>query len=138
MRIVAIGDQPTSGVELAVTPIAGSLGAIIGGVDLAHLDDDSVAAIRRAWLEHKVVFFRDQELTPEHFLAFAARMGELAEYPFVPGIDGYPQIIAVPKLPNETVNFGGIWHSATAYLDEPQIATPPLARELPPAGDQKN
>src|SRR3546814_187748 len=84
MRIVAIGDQPTSGVELAVTPIAGSLGAIIGGVDLAHLDDDSVAAIRRAWLEHKVVFFRDQELTPEHFLAFAARMGELAEYPSYP------------------------------------------------------
>src|SRR3546814_2596819 len=79
MRIVAIGDQPTSGVELTVTPIAGSLGAVIGGVDLAHLDDDTVAAIRRAWLEHKVVFFRDQELTPEHFLAFAARMGELAE-----------------------------------------------------------
>src|SRR3546814_9656328 len=96
---------------MAVTPIAGSRGAIIGGVDLAHLDDDSVAAIRRAWLEHKVVFFRDQELTPEHFLAFAARMGELAEYPFVPGIDGYPQIIAVTKLPHETVNFGGIWRS---------------------------
>src|SRR3546814_7586393 len=64
----------------------------------------------------------------------AARMGELAEYPFVPGIDGYPQIIAVTKLPHETVNFGGIWHSDTAYLDEPPMATMLLAREVPPAG----
>ena len=52
----------------------------------------------------------------------------------MPGIEGYPEIIAVTKLPHESVNFGGIWHSDTAYLDEPPMATMLLAREVPPAG----
>jgi taurine dioxygenase len=119
---------------ITVIPIAGSLGAEIGGVDLAHLDDATVAAIRAAWLEHLVVFFRDQPLTPEEFLAFARRLGEPSRYPFVPGIDGYPEIIAVTKLPHETVNFGGIWHTDTAYLDVPPMATMLVAREVPPVG----
>jgi taurine dioxygenase len=121
--------------EITVTPVAGSLGAEIGGVDLAaDLDDDVVAAIRQAWLGHQVVFFHDQDLDADRYLAFARRIGAADEYPFVPGIEGYPEIIAVTKLPNETVNFGGIWHSDTAYLDEPPMATMLLAREVPPAG----
>jgi taurine dioxygenase len=125
----------SSQLQLTVQPIAGSIGAEIGGVDLAgDLPDAVIAEIRRVWLDHGVVFFRDQELTPERYLAFAKRIGEPAEYPFVPGIDGHPQIIAVTKLPHETVNFGGIWHSDTAYLDEPPMATMLLAREVPPAG----
>jgi taurine dioxygenase len=120
---------------IAVTPIAGSIGAEISGVDLAaELDDDTVAAIRAAWLEHLVVFFRDQELTPERFLAFARRIGEPVEYPFVKGIDGFPEIITVRKLPHETVNFGGIWHSDTTYLERPPMATLLVAREVPPRG----
>ncbi len=123
------------GVALQVAPIAGALGAEIGGVDLATaVDDDTIAAIRRAWLDQKVVFFRDQQLTPEQFLAFARRMGDLARYPFVPGLDEHPEIIAVTKLPEERTNFGGIWHSDTAYLEEPPMATMLLAREVPPAG----
>ena len=81
-----------------------------------------------------MVFFREQELSAEQFLAFAHAIGEIARYPFVPGIDGQPDIIAVTKLPDETVNFGGIWHSDTAYLDEPPMATMLLAREVPPLG----
>ncbi|HEU5083716.1 MAG TPA: TauD/TfdA family dioxygenase [Acidimicrobiales bacterium] len=125
----------TTSPQLAVTPVAGAVGAEIGGVDLAaDLDDAVVSEIRRIWLDHGVVFFRDQDLSPERFLAFARRIGEPAEYPFVPGIDGHPEIIAVTKLPHETVNFGGIWHSDTAYLAEPPMATLLLAREVPPAG----
>jgi taurine dioxygenase len=125
----------SSQLQLTVQPIAGSIGAEIGGVDLdGDLPDAVIAEIRRVWLDHGVVFFRDQELTPERFLAFAKRIGEPAEYPFVPGIDGHPEIIAVTKLPHETVNFGGIWHSDTAYLDEPPMATMLVAREVPPAG----
>jgi taurine dioxygenase len=120
---------------ITVTPISGSLGAEIGGVDLADdVDDDVVAEIRQAWLAHLVVFFRDQVLDSNRFLAAARRIGTPVEYPFVPGIDGYPEIIAVTKLAHETVNFGGIWHSDTAYLDEPPMATMLLAREVPPAG----
>ncbi len=50
------------------------------------------------------------------------------------GIDGYPEIIAVTKLPDETVNFGGIWHSDTVYLERPPMATLLVAREVPPTG----
>lgn len=121
--------------SLTVIPASGSVGAEIGGVDLSRdLDDDVVAEIRRIWLAHGVVFFRGQDLSPERFLAFARRIGEPAEYPFVPGIDGHPEIIAVIKLPHETVNFGGIWHSDTTYLQQPPMATMLLAREVPPAG----
>jgi taurine dioxygenase len=122
-------------VTLTVAPIAGALGAEIAGVDLASdLDDATVAEIRRAWLDHLVVFFRDQQLDPDHFLAFARRIGEPVEYPFVKGIDGYPEIIAVAKLPHETVNFGGIWHSDTVYLERPPMGTMLLACEVPPYG----
>ena len=121
--------------SLSVTPIAGSLGAEIGGVDLAKpLDDATVAAIRQAWLEHLVIFFRDQDLSPAQFLAFARRFGEPIEYPFVKGLPEQPEIIPVMKLAHETVNFGGIWHSDTAYLEMPPMASMLIAREVPPAG----
>jgi taurine dioxygenase len=120
---------------ITVAPMAGALGAEIGGVDLAtDLQDTTVAEIRRAWLDHCVVFFRDQELTPDRFLAFARRIGHPVEYPFVKGIEGYPEIIAVSKLPDETVNFGGIWHSDTVYLERPPMGTMLVAREIPPYG----
>jgi taurine dioxygenase len=129
------GLEVTSYRKITVTPIAGSLGAEIGGVDLAHdLDDDLVAEVRRAWLRHLVVFFRDQTLDSDQFLAFAHRIGTPVEYPFVRGLDGYAEIIAVTKLPHETVNFGGIWHSDTTYLDEPPMATMLVAREVPLSG----
>ena len=138
MTVTHLSDDafdPPGPSTVKVEPIAGALGAEISGVDLAQeLSDDVVAEIRRAWLEHLVVFFRDQFLGPDEFLAFAHRIGEPVEYPFVKGIDGYPHIIAVTKLPNETVNFGGIWHSDTVYLEQPPMATMLLAREVPPRG----
>src|SRR5204863_4615797 len=82
--------------SISVSPIAGALGAEISGVDLATpLSDEVVSEIRQAWLDHLVVFFRDQRLEPAQFLAFARRIGEPVEYPIVKGIEGYPEIIAV-------------------------------------------
>lgn len=125
----------TSYRRITVSPIAGVIGAEIGGVDLSRpLDDETLAEIRTAWLEHLVVFFHDQPLELDPYLAFARRIGTPAEYPFVPGLDGYPEIIAVMKLPHEKVNFGGIWHSDTTYLAEPPMASMLLAREIPPVG----
>ena len=120
---------------LDVRPVAGALGAEIAGVDLAKdLTDEVVAAIRSAWLEHLVIFFRDQPLSPADFLAFARRFGEPVEYPFVKGLEGFPEIIPVLKLENEHVNFGGVWHSDTTYLDIPPMASMLVARDVPPAG----
>ena len=120
--------------RLDVEPLAGAIGAVIAGVDLAAVDDATVDAVRAIWLEHLVVFFRDQELDADAFLAFARHIGEPVRYPFVKGFDSHPEIIEVAKLPHETVNFGGIWHSDTVYLEQPPMATMLLARELPPYG----
>src|SRR3989454_2240226 len=121
--------------SISVQPVTGALGAEISGVDLAKdLSDDTVAAIRRAWLQHLVIFFRDQDLSPAKFLDFARRFGEPIEYPFVKGLDEFPEIIPVLKLEHERVNFGGIWHSDTTYLETPPMASMLVAREVPPAG----
>ena len=120
---------------LEIRRIAGALGAEVRGVDLAKpVSHQQVSELRRAWLEHLVLFFRDQPLTPGQFMAFARTWGEPIEYPFVSGIEGFPQIIEVKKLEHEKVNFGGIWHSDTTYLDIPPMASMLLAREVPPVG----
>src|SRR5215472_14174441 len=121
--------------SLQIQPIAGALGAEIAGVDLAaDLDERTVGAIRRAWLDHLVIFFRGCELPPERLLAFARRFGKVVEYPFITGIEGFPLITPVVKLEHERVNFGGLWHTDTAYLEHPPMGTMLVAREVPPHG----
>ncbi len=122
---------------LRAEPLSGGpLGAEIQGIRLTpDLDAATIAEIRRLWLQHGVVFFRDQDdLPPARFLAFARRFGEVVEYPFVKGLDGFPEITPVVKLEQDRRNFGGIWHSDTTYLECPPMATMLIARELPPAG----
>jgi taurine dioxygenase len=120
--------------SLDIRPLAGGIGAEILSIDLRELDEPAVAAIRWAWLDHLVIFFREQRLTPAQLLAFARRIGEPIEYPFLKGLDGFPEITPVVKLEHEKVNFGGIWHSDTAYLERPPMASMLLAREVPPQG----
>jgi len=117
---------------MKVRRIAGALGAEILGVDLSR--NIPAKEIRTTFLEHQVVFFRDQKLDPAQFMAFARTMGKPVEYPFVPGIEGFPEVIEVKKLEHERHNFGGIWHSDTAYLEEPPMGSMLIAREIPPYG----
>ncbi len=124
-----------AGLRLEMTRVGGVIGAEIHAIDLAReLPEPTVAAIRQALLDHLVVFFRDQNLTPTQYRAFAARIGTPIEYPFVPGIEGFPEITPVLKRPDQTINFGGVWHSDTTYLPRPPMATLLLAREVPPYG----
>jgi taurine dioxygenase len=101
---------------------------------LHDVGDETIAAIRKAWLDHCVIFFREQNLPPARFLTFAKRFGEVIEYPFIKGLEEYPEIIPVVKLEHEKTNFGGIWHSDTAYLEMPPMATMLIAREIPQRG----
>ena len=118
-----------------VSPIAGALGAEIGGVDLARpLGGDTTTAIRRALLRHLVVFFRDQDLTPARLVAVARQFGTPVPYPYVKGLGEEPLVIPVVKREHETVNFGGLWHSDTAYLERPPLGTMLYAREVPDYG----
>lgn len=120
---------------ITVKPSSGSIGAEIHDIDLtSEISDQTVNEIVRAQQEHLVVFFRNQNITPAQHLAFARRFGDILEYPLVKGLDDYPQIAPVVKLAHETTNFGGIWHSDTAYMSKPPKAGMLVARELPPFG----
>ena len=121
--------------QLTVTPIAGALGAEIGGIDLARpLAPEAVAAMRQALLDHLVIFFRDQELTPEAYMAFAEAFGTPTGYPLIKGNAKFPFIIEIVKREDETSNFGGIWHADTTYLDEPPMGSMLHAQMVPPFG----
>jgi taurine dioxygenase len=121
--------------RLEIRPLSSALGAEIFGVDLAdRLDEETVRALRAALLEHLVIFFRDQELSPHDLLALAERFGEVVEYPLIKGLPECPLVLPVIKEPEERANFGGVWHSDTAYLERPAMASLLYAIETPPAG----
>jgi len=67
--------------HIEVKPIAGALGAEIQGADLSDLDDETFDEIKSAWLEHLVVFFRRQKITPEQQIALAKRFGDIIIIP---------------------------------------------------------
>ena len=120
---------------LDIRPISGALGAEVHGVDLSQdTSNDLIGEIRQALLDHLVIFFRDQDITPDQHLAFAKRFGDTVEYPLVKGLEGFPEIMTVVKLEHEKHNFGGLWHSDTTYLEHPPLGSILLARELPPFG----
>jgi len=120
---------------LQVTKISGALGAELSGVDLANpVSAEVIAEIRRIFLDNLVIFFRGQNLTSTQFLAFAKTMGQPIEYPLLKGLPDFPDIIQVMKLEHELINFGGMWHSDTEYLELPPMGTMLLAREVPPVG----
>ena len=121
---------------IQAVPISGALGAEIRGVSLADpLSDECVAEIRQAFLEHLVIFFRDQSLTPKQHLAFARRMGPLEEHDFVKGLPDYPEIIRVVREADETtMNFGGTWHSDVTHQERPALGSVLYALDTPPYG----
>ena len=130
-----MGDNAQSEMIVRVNKVAGALGAEILDINLAHeMSGAQAADIRQALLDHLVIFFRDQDLNPAQFLRFAQAMGTPVDYPFIKGLDEFPQIIEVKKLEHETVNFGGIWHSDTTYLERPPMGSMLLAKQVPPYG----
>lgn len=121
--------------HLNLRPLSPAIGAEIADIDLSRPQpQEMIDEIRRALLDYLVIFFRGQALTPDRLLSFAHYFGELSEYPFVKGMDAYPQIVEVIKKENERQNFGGVWHSDTAYLEEPPLGSMLYAVEIPPVG----
>lgn len=121
--------------SVRVTPYSSALGAVISGADLARpLSDADFAIIRQAFLDHGVIFFREQRLTPEQHLAFARRFAPIDINRFFKAVDGYPEIAEVRKEAEQTTNIGGGWHTDHSYDQIPAMGSVLLAREVPPSG----
>lgn len=112
----------------------GNVGAEILGVDLAHLSDQELAAIRAAFADHGVVFFRDQTIDEAGQIAFARAIGPIVINRFFAAHPGYPEIALVTKEAAQTNNIGGGWHTDHSYDPEPALGSVLVARELPPQG----
>ena len=121
--------------HINVQPVSGALGAEITGVDISlPLDAEVVEEIRNAFLSHLVIFFQNQVITPLQQLNFAEQFGVPMEYPQLKGLTECPLVTEVIKLEHEKLNFGGVWHSDTAYLKQPPMASMLYAIEIPPYG----
>jgi len=124
-----------------VTPLAPAMGAEITGLDLGREFVEGrgfpaalIADLRAIWLDHQMIVIRGQNLPPARQLDLARAFGVPDIYPFLEGLDGFPEITPVLKRETETVNFGGVWHTDTIYQDAPPMATMLQAIELPPIG----
>ena len=126
----------SSVLAMQIQRIAGALGAEISEVDLStSLSDESIQQIRDALLEHLVIFFRDQNLSPEQLIEFARRFGSLEEHDFVLGMPEHPEVIRILREADETgLNFGGNWHSDVTHQECPALGSVLYAVDVPPCG----
>lgn len=131
MRIAAtaIGDYD----RFTVRPLTGSIGAEIFDVDLRDIDDDLIAELRRAWMDHKVLFFRDQDLTRDQHVAYGAAFGELEVHPFTDNLEDHPEIIVLESTP-EKFSAAESWHSDVTFRECPPLGSVLLGRLIPPYG----
>ncbi len=119
-----------------ITPHENDFGASIEGVDLSRaLSAEETQQIRRAWLQHRVVYFPDQQMTHEQLEMFSQAMGPFGDDPYVQAIDGHAHIVEVRREPDEDVPlFGGTWHSDWSFQQTPPNATILHAKIIPPVG----
>ena len=115
--------------------IAGSLGAEVSGVNLAEpLPSEVLAEIRSALLENLVIFFRNQDMTPDQLLRFARHWGEIHRHPYIAGMPDYPEVLELAKRAGDKRNFGGDWHTDQMFAPQPAMGTMLWARQVPDAG----
>jgi taurine dioxygenase len=119
---------------IEIHPITGAVGAEIRNIDLGVLQGDDVDTVRRTLFDRGVVFFRDQQLTPEQHVAAAGRFGPIDINRFFRHADGHPMIAEVRKEPDQKTNIGGGWHTDHSYDEQPALGSMLYAREVPPSG----
>lgn len=120
--------------RLTIAPLTPTIGAEISGVDLAgELDDATIAAIRAGLLAHKVVFFRDQDITPAQHIAFARRFGVLEIHPATPKGQPDPEVLHIAHGP-DSKGRENAWHSDVTWRAEPSLGSILRAVEVPATG----
>ncbi len=124
----------TTGTKVSVRPMTPTIGAMIDGADLRQdLRADDIAVIRRALLDWKVVFFRDQDIDTEQHLAFARRFGELEVHPFAPQKPGFPEVLAITH-DADAPGQENVWHSDVTWRLEPSLGSVLRVLECPTIG----
>ena len=114
--------------------LSGALGAEISGADLKDASKKKFKIINGLLLEHKVIFFRNQKITPEEQLALAKHFGPVETHAYVKGRDKYPEIVRIIKGPNEKNQWGENWHSDVSYNIKPTKAVILRSIKVPPVG----
>ncbi|MEC8974650.1 MAG: TauD/TfdA family dioxygenase [Actinomycetota bacterium] len=113
--------------------ISGHIGAEISGVRLDNLNEEETTWIKEAWLEHKVLVFRNQNITREQHIAFGRNFGDLEVHPFAPSPDGYPEIVKI--VSNDKVQYAASnWHSDVTWRQEPSMGSILRGRAIPDVG----
>jgi taurine dioxygenase len=110
--------------HISLQPISGSLGAIVKGVDLREpMSDEVYAEVKRALLENLVIFFRDQEITPQQQIEFGRRFGKLHVHPFIPALEGHDEIIQLKAASGENpyLRLSNAWHPDLSYTVDPPL-----------------
>jgi taurine dioxygenase len=121
--------------QIEVRPIAGSIGAEIHNVDVSQdLDDATIGDIRKALLDHCVIFFRDQKLDTERHKVFSRRFGKIFIHPNYAGMQADPEIVQITREPGDKRIVGEDWHADTTMMPEPPMGAILYAIEVPPYG----
>jgi taurine dioxygenase len=124
--------------HIEVRPLTGALGAEIFGADLSQpLPDDVFAEIHAALLENLVIFFRDQDITPGQHTAFGRRFGELHVHPYIPSLEGHPEIIPLggeAPGPSSYARNANEWHTDLTYTEIPPMGAILHGLEIPATG----
>lgn len=121
MTVIDRAGTDTSGIT--ITPQSPTIGAEIGGIDLGvELSHETIGVIRRALLDYKVIFLRDQDITTEQHLAFGRRFGELEVHPFAINKPDYPEVLAIT---HDAENPGreNTWHSDVTWRLQPSLGS---------------
>ncbi len=119
--------------RIRVEPLTGTIGAEVTNVDLRDFDDEVIAELRDAWLAHKVLFFRDQDLTHSQHVAYGAALGELEIHPFARRVETHPEILVLESTPDR-FEAAEAWHSDVTFRERPPLGSILLGRTLPPWG----
>jgi len=132
MASAALASKDACGFE--ISPITPAIGAELSGISLSdQLDGETIADIRQALLDHKVIFFRDQHLGREQLLAFAKRFGKLEIHPATPKDQEHPEILRIEHGP-DSKGRENMWHSDVTWRPEPSLGSVLNALEIPPLG----
>ena len=121
--------------RIHLEPLSPHVGVEIAGVDLAQpIEAETLDEIRQAFGRFGVIFFRDQQLTPDQHVGVAERFSPININRFFSAVPGYPMIAEVRKEPEQTRNIGGGWHTDHSYDTVPALGSMLYARQVPLTG----